>query len=250
MTIDTARQPKGIPSGGQFAATAHAEPDVALAGRPEKPKTVMDRYLDREAVQNRRWRLQQQMERLDKIQAAHSLRSVAALLLARYPDAATLRIGEDPDGHDPYVPVSLANKDGALLELTRDNDEWMFEEMVQHGTDVRELVADLDYRSDDWAKDIGHVHGTGTRQSKMIDIDLRAALAAPDPFIAEEHDPRTRTLSLDEQTDLVEAANHGVIAMEDILDDNNSFDEHRQFEVLENLKDRVNTLLTVKKQAD
>lgn len=250
MTTDIARQPKGIPSGGQFAANTHAEPDVALAARPEKPKTVMDRYLDREAVQNRRWRLQQQMERLDKIQAAHSLRSVAALLLARYPDAATLRIGEDPDGHDPYVPVSLANEDGALLELTRDNDEWMFEEMVQHGTDVRELVADLDYRSDDWAKDIGHVHGTGTRQSKMIDIDLRAALAAADPFIAEEHDPRTRTLSLDEQTDLVEAANHGVVAMEDILDENNSFDEYRQFEVLENLKNRVNTLLTVTKQAD
>ncbi|HAG58658.1 MAG TPA: hypothetical protein DEP82_06395 [Arthrobacter bacterium] len=32
MTTDTAaRQPKGIPAGGQFAATAHAEPEVALA---------------------------------------------------------------------------------------------------------------------------------------------------------------------------------------------------------------------------
>jgi hypothetical protein len=250
MTTDTtARQPKGIPAGGQFAATAHAEPAVALTGRPDRPKSVMDHYLDRESVQNRRWRLQQQMDRLDKIQAAHSLRGVAALLLARYPDAATLRIGEDPDGHDPYVPVSLADKDGALLELSRDDDEWTFEEMVQHGTDVRELVADLDYRDDSWAEGIGHVHGTGSRQSKMIDIDLRAALQVKDPFIAEEHDPRTRTLSLDEQTDLVEAANHGVVAMEDILD-NNNFDEHRQFEVMENLKNRVNTLLTVKTQAD
>jgi hypothetical protein len=35
MTTDTAaRQPKGIPAGGQFAATAHAEPDVALAATP------------------------------------------------------------------------------------------------------------------------------------------------------------------------------------------------------------------------
>jgi hypothetical protein len=250
MTTDTARQPKGIPAGGQFAATAHSEPDVALAGRPEQPKSVMDRYLDREDVQNRRWRLQQQMERLEKIQAAHSLRSVSALLLARYPDAATLRIGEDPDGHDPYVPVSLADEDGALLELTRDDDVWMFEEMVKHGPDVRGLVADLDYRSDDWAEGIGHVHGTGERQSKMIDIDLRAALQAPDPFIAEEHNPRTRSLSEDEQADLVEAANYGVTAIEDILEDPNSFDEHRQFEEKEALKDRVNTLLTVKKQAD
>lgn len=35
MTTDiTARQPKGIPTGGQFAATAHAEPDVSLAAPP------------------------------------------------------------------------------------------------------------------------------------------------------------------------------------------------------------------------
>ncbi|MBG0738837.1 hypothetical protein IV500_05305 [Paeniglutamicibacter antarcticus] len=33
MTTDNeARQPKGVPSGGQFAATAHAEPAIALAG--------------------------------------------------------------------------------------------------------------------------------------------------------------------------------------------------------------------------
>lgn len=32
MTENTARQPKGIPAGGQFAATSHPEPEVALAG--------------------------------------------------------------------------------------------------------------------------------------------------------------------------------------------------------------------------
>lgn len=31
MTTKTARQPQGIPSGGQFAATAHAEPSLSLA---------------------------------------------------------------------------------------------------------------------------------------------------------------------------------------------------------------------------
>lgn len=31
MTVQTARQPKGVPVGGQFAATAHAEPDTVLA---------------------------------------------------------------------------------------------------------------------------------------------------------------------------------------------------------------------------
>lgn len=32
MTTPTARQPKGIPAGGQFAATTHAEPGIVLAG--------------------------------------------------------------------------------------------------------------------------------------------------------------------------------------------------------------------------
>jgi hypothetical protein len=252
MTTDiTARQPKGIPVGGQFAATAHSEPEVDLAGRHgDLPITMTDRYLDREAFQNRRRRLQEQLERMDKLQAAHSLRSVAALIQARYPGATTLRIAEDRDGHDTYEPISIADKDGALLQLVLEDDDWVYEEMVQDGPNVRELVEDLDYRDDSWTEGVGKIHGTGKHQTKMIDIDLAAAVNTPDPFIAEEHDPRTRTLSLDEQTDLVEAANHGVVAMEDILDDNGSFDEHRQFEVMENLKDRVNTLLTVKTQAD
>jgi hypothetical protein len=36
MTENTARQPKGIPTGGQFAATTHTEPDVTL-GRDDAP---------------------------------------------------------------------------------------------------------------------------------------------------------------------------------------------------------------------
>jgi hypothetical protein len=35
MTETTARQPSGIPAGGQFAATAHAEPDLTLSNDPE-----------------------------------------------------------------------------------------------------------------------------------------------------------------------------------------------------------------------
>lgn len=252
MTTDTAdRQPKGIPVGGQFAATTHAEPAVDLAAPAGSPKTVTEHFMDRDAIANKRQRLYEQLDRMKRIQAAHSLRSVAATILARFPGATTLRISEDPDGHDPYVPLSIADADGGLLQLNMPaadyEDDWMFEQMVQDGPDIRELVADLDYCDDAWIEGIGFIHGTGRRQTKMIDIDLQSALNAPDPFIAEEHDPRTRTLSVDEQADLVEAANHGVVAMEDILDDSNSFDERRQYEVMENLKDRVNTLLTVTK---
>lgn len=255
MTTDTAaRQPKGVPVGGQFAATTHAEPSVDLTGPDDKAKTVTEHFMDRDAVAKQSQRLYEQLDRMKKIQAAHSLRSVAALVQARFPGAVTLRISEDPDGHDPYVPLSIADADGGLLQLNMPaadyDDEWMFEEMVQDGPDIRELVADLDYRHDDWAEGVGVIHGTGRRQTKMIDIDLQAALHAPDPFIAEEHNPRTRSLSEDDQADLVEAANHGMSTMEDILEDPNSFDEHRQFEELEDLKVRVNTLLTVTKQPE
>lgn len=253
-TETSARQPAGIPAGGQFAATLHAEPAVALALPHERRMTVTEHFMDRNAIQERRQRLQEQLDRLRRLQAAHSLRSVSATILTRFPGAATLRISEDPGGHHHYVPVSIADHDGALLKLNMPadgyDDKWMFEEMVQDGPDIRELVSDLDYRDDGWTEGIGFVHGTGKRQTKMIDIDLRAAVAAPDPFIAEEHNPRTRSLSEDEQTDLVEAANHGIGAIDDILDDPNNFDEHRQFEEKDELRNRVNALLTVRKRRD
>lgn len=37
MNENTARQPRGIPAGGQFAATTHAEPDVTLSGTQMEP---------------------------------------------------------------------------------------------------------------------------------------------------------------------------------------------------------------------
>jgi hypothetical protein len=43
MTITTARQPKGIPSGGQFAATTHAEPGIVLTGG--RAEFVTERHL-------------------------------------------------------------------------------------------------------------------------------------------------------------------------------------------------------------
>lgn len=244
MTIN--RQPQGIPTGGQFAATAHSESAVVLERRERK--TVTDHFLDRESILGRRQRLEEQMVRIKQLQAAHSLRSAAATTLARFPGAATLRVAVQDDTGS-YSPISIANADGGLLELnTSYNDPWIAQPMVYDGPNIRDLVEDLDPDDDSWTEGVGFVHGRGTR--KTVDINLQAAVNAPDPFIAEEHDPRTRTLSLDEQTDLVEAANHGIIAMEDILEDNNSFDEHRQFEVLENLKDRVDTLLKVTTKED
>jgi hypothetical protein len=237
---------------GKFATQHHNESPVTL----EVParKTVSEHFEDRHAVQNKRQRLYEQLDRINKIQGAHSLRSVAATVLARFPGAVTLRVGADEDGRDAYAPVSIANADGGLLELNTPqsdySDEWMFEEMVQDGPEIRELVGDLDFRDDSWTEGVGVIHGTGKRQRKSVDINLQAAVNAPDPLIAEENTPYTRSLSEDDQRDLVEAANHGIVAIDDILEDPNSFDEHRQFQEMEDLKGRVKTLLTVKTQPE
>lgn len=60
MTTNSARQPKGIPVGGQFAATAHSEAEVSLsAPETKKPKrrvttvTFPDGTVDKRTSENR-----------------------------------------------------------------------------------------------------------------------------------------------------------------------------------------------------
>jgi len=244
----SARQPKGIPVGGQFAATTHAEPTVGL--HPDQPKTVTDFFLERDEVRARRERLQEQAANLDRVAQAHSLRGIGALAIARFPGATTLKIAENVDGENQFDVIAILDAKGNILQHVDENDDFLFEEMVQFGPNLQDLVWDLNLKDDSWATaGVAVMTSGGKREYKRADIDLAAAKTAPIPYIAEEHDPRTRSLSEDEQADLVEAANHGVVAIEDILDDPNSFDDHRRFEEMEGLKTRVNTLLTVTTQA-
>ncbi|QOT19338.1 hypothetical protein [Paenarthrobacter sp. YJN-5] len=43
MSTPAARQPRGIPAGGQFAATAHSEPSLSLSAPSVQPEFVRDR---------------------------------------------------------------------------------------------------------------------------------------------------------------------------------------------------------------
>ena len=246
MTTTQARVHAGVPSGGEFAATAHSD-NVPVLGAPSQTGAEIFAGLD--DIEARYRRLEQQKEALDKIRQAHSLRAAAATIRSNWPDAAVLRIEENQDGENQYDLVSLARADGSLIELSMDDDAWGETAFYQDGDTLQGLIYALDMSDESWGAGIATFHGN-KRFSRMADIDLAAARTAPIPFIDSEADPRTRMLSLDEQTDLVEAANYGVGAIGDILDDNNSFDEHRQFEVLDNLKGRVNTILTVTKKPE
>lgn len=56
MTENIARQPAGIPAGGQFAATSHAESDITLAQPPAyDPRTVARSILDDLRDTHTRW---------------------------------------------------------------------------------------------------------------------------------------------------------------------------------------------------
>lgn len=45
------RQPQGIPTGGQFAASMHSEPSISLGGPPEPKLVILDPSIDSPAIQ-------------------------------------------------------------------------------------------------------------------------------------------------------------------------------------------------------
>ncbi|MBG0738836.1 hypothetical protein IV500_05300 [Paeniglutamicibacter antarcticus] len=248
MSIHTVnRQPEGIPTGGQFAATTHAEPDLSLSD--PSIKNVTEFFEERDSIRARRERLQSQQENMDRLSQAYSIRGAGALAMARFPGAAAMKIAANEDGENQYDVVAILDKDGNVLQHVDDDEDFIYEEMVQDGPNLQDLILDLNLKDDSWADNgIAIVAGDGKRVFKSAFINLTAARDAPVPFIAAENSPYTRSFSEDEQRDLVEAANRGIVAIEDVLDDPGSFDEHRQFQELEDLKDRVNALLTVTKE--
>lgn len=178
MTALPARQPQGIPTGGQFAATAHAEPQVTL---PAGSSSIEDFISQRDAVRERRDEAHERYEALDQLSQRLSVRGVAASILAKYPNASTLTVAENVDGENQYDAISVIAADGSVLEHSdEDAGDWAEHEMVPNGPTIQEFVWDLNPRDDRWAHKIGDIHG-GKRDFKTVHIDLHAALNASLP---------------------------------------------------------------------
>ncbi|MHA7295168.1 hypothetical protein [Arthrobacter sp. HLT1-21] len=100
MTSSIARQPQGIPVGGQFAATSHPEPDLSLDASDQ---TALD-----PAVENlTAWATEQEDAMLD-IQRGISnagMSVVARTVRAKYPQAATLQTFLQTDDEATYLRV-------------------------------------------------------------------------------------------------------------------------------------------------
>lgn len=179
MTATPARQPQGIPVGGQFAPTSHAEPQITL---PAGAASAEEFVSQRDAIRERRDQAQEHAASLDRLAQRVAVRGVASTILTEYPDAATLRISENADGENQYDVISLTASDGRTLAHVDDGDDWTWNEMTSpNGPSIQEFIYDLDRHDDSWAGDgIGVITG-GKRDFKTVDIDLHAALNAPLP---------------------------------------------------------------------
>ncbi|ACL42149.1 hypothetical protein Achl_4198 (plasmid) [Pseudarthrobacter chlorophenolicus A6] len=177
MTAIPARQPQGIPAGGQFAATTHSEPQITL---PAGSTSIEEFIANRDAVRERRDEAREDYDTLDVHSQRLSARGVAATILAKYPNAATLRVSENQDGENQFDAISITAEDGTVLEHVDDGDEWAFQEMIPNAPQIQEFVWDFNPRDDRWAHKIGEITG-GKRDFKTVDIDLHAALNASLP---------------------------------------------------------------------
>jgi hypothetical protein len=176
--MNTARQPQGIPAGGQFAATAHAEPQITL---PAGSASVEEFVAQRDAVRERRDEAREHYDSLDVLSQRLSARGVAASILAKYPTAATLRVSENEEGENQFDAISITAADGTVLEHSDDDGgEWANHEMIPNGPQIQEFVWDFNPKDDRWAHKIGEITG-GRHDFKTVDIDLHAALNASLP---------------------------------------------------------------------
>ncbi|MET4143777.1 hypothetical protein [Arthrobacter sp. UYCo732] len=118
------RQPQGIPVGGQFAATTHAEPGVSLdAGVPA---------YDDDAQKARLAAIAEKSKAISKLQAEMDLLNIDAAIGSvrkHFPDAAYLCVDRARHGWtgaalDEYAPKSLQDKEGN--EITANDPKWFY----------------------------------------------------------------------------------------------------------------------------
>jgi hypothetical protein len=117
MTAEnTARQPKGVPVGGQFAATAHTEPAVSLAA--PGPKLIGEVLADRYLAAKDQYEAYAQNEWADSIRAKYPEAAYACV------DVHNASDGRYTSGMDLFkadgTDIELDAQDGAVFEAEYD----------------------------------------------------------------------------------------------------------------------------------
>lgn len=109
MSTPTARQPKGIPVGGQFAASTHSEAAVTLASRSSALPT------QREVLEARLHAARRQYEGFAQNEWAETV-------LAAYPDARYAHVSIAKDRAGAFAAaMALYREDGSLVDVDLDD---------------------------------------------------------------------------------------------------------------------------------
>lgn len=184
MTHIPARQPEGVPTGGQFAAMTKSEaPGVSLTAASEPDITAMAEALDELRVGwGRRADLPTATgEHLDRTMQHSSVQLAAAVVRRNYPGARALVIRENQDGEDQYDMHRVLDEDGNDIESTADDSTWIYEEIDGEGSSsLGELSWVINVQDDTWAGGIAEIHES-KYYGKVATIDIDAAIAKPAP---------------------------------------------------------------------
>lgn len=178
-SMTTSRQPAGIPIGGQFAATAHAEPGITLspgASTAEVIETLQRYDADTRARQRE---LRDAAYQIDTERGKVGAALAAIELRQAYPAAAVIRfirighrtggVAVDPDIRDGYDRKLYHDPYGSIMSLPEDQRRPL-EKAMSHLSDI----------SDDDLESQG-IRRVKRPQGYIHELNLDAALALATP---------------------------------------------------------------------
>jgi hypothetical protein len=149
-----ARQPKGVPTGGQFAATSHGEPQVmtreelivigqAVEGNPALSEATRQVHHSRRQL-------------ADAIKAVDESLLNAAIVHARqiHPGATEMRLSDSRSRPGWLETSSLTTAEGEVIRDTGSHDSWAFNTIEgSDPADIYDAVASISQNSDIWYTD-------------------------------------------------------------------------------------------------
>jgi hypothetical protein len=159
----TARQPKGAPVGGQFAATAHGEPEGAPLVAEPREMAREELVVTGRAVENNpalseatRQVHHSRLQLADAIKAVDGSLLNAAIVHARqiHPGAKEMRLRDSRTRPGRLETSSLTTGDGEVIRDDGSYESWAFNTIEgSDPADIYDAVANISQHSDVWDTD-------------------------------------------------------------------------------------------------
>lgn len=164
MTVEPARQPKGIPKGGQFAETAKAEPDVDLTAQvAEEGASVTQRLAEFDEAVNARDEAEERVHH-------EAAKALADQLRRTLPDATHAFLSWDDDSDQMALTSVLSGRgfhDSSELTASA-------QPLVSQMPDA--LPATYDRQTGEFSIDPDYAYLSGSDDELVVDL---AALRGP-----------------------------------------------------------------------